>query len=79
MQIAVDISTKEIINAIKEMELDDIEELKAALIEREIYFKKFKKDKIENIIKDFRNEGYAEGFLEDLENGLKKSSVYNEN
>jgi Cdc6-like AAA superfamily ATPase len=79
MQIAVDISTKEIINAIKEMELNDIEELKTALIEREIYFRKFKKDKIENIIRDFRSEGYSEGFLEDLENGLKKSSVYNEN
>jgi Cdc6-like AAA superfamily ATPase len=79
MQIAVDISTKEIINAIKEMELNDIEELKTALIEREIYFRKFKKDKIENIIRDFRSEGYSEGFLKDLENGLKKSSVYNEN
>ena len=79
MQIAVDISTKEIINAIKEMELNDIEELKTALIEREIYFRKFKKDKIENIIQDFKSEGYSEGFLKDLENGLKKSSVYNGN
>ena len=79
MQIAVDISTKDIINAIKEMELDDLEELKTALIEREIYFRKFKKDKIENIIQDFKSEGYSEGFLKDLENGLKKSSVYNGN
>jgi Cdc6-like AAA superfamily ATPase len=79
MQIAVDISTKDIINAVKEMELDDLEELKTALIEREIYFKKFKKDKIENIIQDFKSEGYSEGFLKDLENGLKKSSVYNGN
>ena len=79
MQIAVDISTNDIINAVKEMELDDLEELKTALIEREIYFRKFKKDKIENIIQDFKGEGYSEGFLNDLEDGLKKSSVYNGN
>jgi hypothetical protein len=40
---------------------------------------KFKKDKIENVMSDFQKEGYSEGFLKDLENGLKKSSVYNEN
>ena len=73
------ITNEDIINAIKEMELDDLEELKTALIEREIYFRKFKKDKIENIIQDFKSEGYSEGFLKDLENGLKKSSVYNGN
>lgn len=42
-------------------------------------FRKFKKDKIENVISDFQQEGYSEGFLKDLENGLKKSFVYNEN
>ena len=57
------------------MDLTDIERVKTALIEREIYFKKFKKDKIENVISDFQQEGYSEGFLKDLENGLKKSFI----
>lgn len=79
MQIAVDISTEDIIRTIEQMNLNDLEHIKTALIEREIYFKKYKKDKIENVIKDFKSEGYSEGFLTDLEEGLKKSSVYNEN
>jgi Cdc6-like AAA superfamily ATPase len=79
MQIQIDISTEEIIKTINQMDLTDIERVKTALIEREIYFKKFKKDKIENVISDFQREGYSEGFLKDLENGLRKSSVYNEN
>ena len=79
MQIQIDISTEEIIKTINQMDLTDIERVKTALIEREIYFKKFKKDKIENVISDFQREGYSEGFLKDLENGLRKSSIYNEN
>ncbi len=79
MQIQIDISTEDIIKTINQMDLTDIEKVKTALIEREIYFKKFKKDKIENVMRDFEEEGYSEGFLKDLENGLKKSSVYNEN
>jgi Cdc6-like AAA superfamily ATPase len=79
MQIQIDISTEDIIKTINQMDLTDIERVKTALIEREIYFKKFKKDKIENVMSDFQKEGYSEGFLKDLENGLKKSSVYNEN
>jgi hypothetical protein len=46
---------------------------------RFLIFLKFKKDKIENIIDDFRSEGYSDDFLNDLEIGLKKSSIYNEN
>jgi Cdc6-like AAA superfamily ATPase len=79
MQIQIDISTEEIIKTINQMDLTDIERVKTALIDREIYFRKFKKDKIENVISDFQQEGYSKGFLKDLENGLKKSSVYNEN
>jgi Cdc6-like AAA superfamily ATPase len=78
MQIQIDISTEDIIKTINQMDLTDIERVKTALIEREIYFKKFKKDKIENVISDFQQEGYSEDFLKDLENGLRKSSVYNE-
>jgi hypothetical protein len=46
---------------------------------RFLIFLKFKKDKIESIISDFRSEGYSEDFLNGLKIGLKKSSVYNEN
>ena len=28
---------------------------------------------------DFQKEDYSDDFLKDLENGLKKSSIYNEN
>jgi len=37
----------------------------------------FKKDKIKAILADFTDTSlYEEGFLKDLEEGLKKSSVY---
>jgi hypothetical protein len=39
--------------------------------------KTFKKDKIEAILTDFEaTDSYEDGFLKDLEEGLKKSSVY---
>lgn len=79
MQVAVDISTTDIIKGIETMDVHELEEVKNAIIKRDIYFKKFKKDKIENVVADFKAEGYSDGFLKDLENGLKKSSVYNEN
>ena len=60
------------------MDFNDLEKVKNAIVERDIYFKKFKKDEIENVIADFRAEGYSDEFLNDLENGLRKSSVYNE-
>lgn len=78
MQVSVDISTEDIIKGIKTMDFNDLEEIKSAIVERDIYFKKFKKDKIENVIADFKAEGYSDDFLNDLENGLRKSSVYNE-
>jgi len=79
MQISIDISTEDVIKSIKAMDLNDLEKLKKAIIERDIYFLKFKKDKIKNIIDDFKSEGYSDDFLNDLEIGLKKSSIYNEN
>lgn len=78
MQVSVDISTEDIIKGIKTMDFNDLEKIKSAIVERDIYFKKFKKDKIENVIADFKAEGYSDDFLNDLENGLRKSSVYNE-
>ena len=79
MQLSVDVSLSNILSLISQMSLSEIEEVKNKLVEKELYFKKFKKDTIENIIDDFQKEGYSDDFLKELENGLKKSSVYNEN
>lgn len=79
MQLIFDVRTDNIIRSIKKMDCNDLEKVKNALIERTIYFKKFKKDKLEHVIKDFKDEGYSDDFLKDLENGFRKSSVYNEN
>jgi len=46
------------------------------LKERPIELKPFKKDKLEPILADFAGTDlYEEGFLKDLEKGLKKSSI----
>jgi len=78
MQLSIDNSLSSVLDLISRMSLDEIEKVKNKIAERELYFKKFKKDNIKNIINDFENEGYSEDFLRDLEQGLKKSSVYNE-
>jgi len=42
-----------------------------------VRLKRFKKAKIDAILADFAaTNSYEEGFLKDLEEGLKKSSVY---
>ena len=79
MQMVIDFKIDDFIETIKKLPLDDIEKIKTAIIKQEIYFKKFRKDKIENIISDFKNYDYNDSFLSDLENGLKESSLYNEN
>jgi hypothetical protein len=76
MQLSIDLKTQDIISLISQMSLQEIEKVKNSLVERELYFRKFKKDDIENILNDFKKEDYADGFLADLEEGLKKSSVY---
>ena len=76
MQLSIDIKTNDIISLISQMSLDELEKVKNSLIERELYFKKFEKDSIENIMEDFKKENYCDDFLSDLEEGLKKSSVY---
>ena len=57
------------------------EEEKTALLKRvqkrSIKLTPFKKDKIESIIADFEaTDLYEDQFLKDLEDGLKKSSIY---
>lgn len=76
MQLSIDLKTKDIISLISQMSLSDLEKVKNSLVERDLYFKEFKKDDIENIIDDFKKEDYSNDFLTDLEEGLKKSSTY---
>ena len=57
------------------------EEERKKLLERlkakPVKLKPFKKDKISSILTDFAATNlYEDGFLKDLEKGLKKSSVY---
>jgi hypothetical protein len=77
MQLAVNVSLPNIIDLISQMSLNEIEEVKSKIVEKELYFKRFQKDDIKNIMNDFEKEDYSSDFLKDLENGLKKSSIYN--
>ncbi len=61
------------------MSLDELETIKDKIVEKKIYFQTFKKEKLSNIMDDFQKENYTDGFLDDLENGLKKSSVFRAN
>jgi len=79
MQLSVDVSLPNILNLISEMSLSELEEIRKKIVERELYFRKFQPDAIDNIVEDFQQEGYSSDFLKDLENGLKQSSVYNDN
>jgi len=76
MQLAVNVSLPNVLHLISQMNLDEIEEVKNTIVEREVYFKKFQKDDIQNIMNDFKKENYSNDFLSELENGLKKSSIY---
>jgi hypothetical protein len=76
MQLSIDLKTKDVISLISQMSLNELEKVKNSLVEREIYFKEFKKDDVGNIIGDFKKEDYSNDFLTDLEEGLKKSSIY---
>ena len=67
MQLAVDVSVPNVIDLISQMSLNEVEEVKNKIIEKELYFKKFKK------------EDYLNDFLKDSEDGLKNSSIYNAN
>jgi len=76
MQLAVDVSLPNILNLISQMNLNEIEEIKNKIVEKELYFKRFKKEDIDDIMNDFQKEDYSSDFLADLEQGLKKSSIY---
>jgi len=71
MQLAVNVSLPNIIDLISQMSLNEIEEVKSKIVEKELYFKRFKKDNLDNIMNDFKKENYSDDFLKDLEDGLK--------
>ncbi len=76
MQLSINLKMNDIISLISQMSLNDLEKVKDSLVQRELYFKKHQKDDIENIMDDFKKEDYSNDFLTDLEEGLKKSSLY---
>ena len=53
MQSVANKMSLDIMTIISQMTLNELEEIKNKIIERELYFKKFKKDKIENIMNYF--------------------------
>jgi threonyl-tRNA synthetase len=79
MQLSVDITLTNLLSLISEMNVNQIEEIKNKIIEKKLYFQSFKVDSVENIMGDFSKENYSSDFLKDLEEGLKKSSIYNGN
>ena len=76
MLMTVDVKKDDIINSINSMNINELEEIKEALLKNNIYFKKYNKIPIDEVIDDFSKNGYSKDFLDDLENGLQKSSIY---
>jgi len=76
MQLSVDISLDNLLTLISKMNIHQIEEIKNKIVEKKLYFQRFQKDDIANIIDDFKKEDYSNKFLLELEAGLKKSSIY---
>ncbi|DAB36472.1 hypothetical protein [Sulfurospirillum sp. hDNRA2] len=76
MQIAVDITLPHILKLISQMNLNEIEEVKKTIVKKELYFKKFQKDDLGDLMGDFQKENYSDDFFKDLEDGLRKSSIY---
>ncbi len=73
IEIPMDTLYELIDNLTDEERKELMERLKAKPIE----LKLFKKDKIESILADFEaTDLYEDDFLKDLEEGLKKSSIY---
>ncbi len=78
MQLQNDKQTtvSDVIKCVKSMNFNEIEKIKNSLVEMDIYFKAHRKDNVQSVVNDFKENGYSDGFLSDLEQGLKKSSVY---
>ena len=72
----IDIPLDTLVEVIDALSADDKEKLMSR-IGASSSLKKFKKDRLANILADFSETGlYEREFLTDIEAGLKKSSVY---
>ena len=78
----IEISVEVLLSLIDSLTLEEqkklLNKLSASLKKKKpIELQPFKKDKIEDILADFADTDlYEDSFLRDLEEGLKKSSVY---
>jgi len=62
---------------IDNLTVEERKKLIARLTKKPVELKPFKKDKVDSILADFAaTDLYEEDFLKDLEEGLKKSSIY---
>jgi hypothetical protein len=66
-----------LVEVIEALSADDKEKLLSKIGASSFSLKKFNKDKLATILSDFAETGlYEQEFLNDLDAGLKKSSVY---
>ena len=59
---------------IKELSLEELEELKEFLINN--YFKEFEKKELKEIKKELKKANHNEELIKDIIDGLKKASIY---
>ena len=73
----IEIPMEALYDLIDSLTQEERKKLLERLNAQSIELKAFKKDRIESILADFAATNlYEEGFLRDLEQGLKKSSIY---
>lgn len=74
--LALPISENQIVQLISQLDLASLEKVRKAIVKKEVYFKRFQKAPIDEVVQDFKHEGYSNDFLAELEEGLKKSRIY---
>jgi hypothetical protein len=73
----IDIPMEALYDLIDNLSQEERENVLDRLRKKPVTLKSFQKDKIESILTDFGSTNlYEDDFLRDLEDGLKKSSIY---
>jgi len=73
----IDISMEALYKLIDNLSEQERENILNRLRKEDIHLKAFKKDNLESILADFESTDlYEDDFLRDLQDGLKKASVY---
>jgi hypothetical protein len=73
----IDIPLDTLVEVIDALSADDKKKLMSRIGASSLSLKKFKKDRLTNILTDFAETRlYEQEFLVDIEAGLKKSSIY---